>query len=214
MPRRILLVHGLLNSDYWLTVLSRRLRAEGFDTALFGYGSVFGGPEKAVARLRVRLQSEHFDALVGHSLGGLVALEAVRQAPAPTVSRIVCLGTPLRGSETARRIAARAWSRPLLGRSAGLLQAGHDAAGGTIQVGMVAGDVAWGLGRLFHRFEAISDGTVGLDETRVPWLTDHCVVHSSHSGLVFSAEAASQAAHFIREGRFRPANLPESTPAG
>src|SRR5688572_5183902 len=98
MPQRILLVHGLLNSDYWLTVLSRRLRAEGFDTALFGYGSVFGGPEKAVARLRPRLQAEHSDALVGHSRGGLVALEAVRQAPHSTVSRLVCLGTPRRGS--------------------------------------------------------------------------------------------------------------------
>jgi pimeloyl-ACP methyl ester carboxylesterase len=214
MPQSVLLVHGLLNSDYWLTVLSRRLRAEGFGTALFGYGSVFGGPEKAVARLRTRLQSERFDALVGHSLGGLVALEAVNQAPDSMVSRIVCLGTPLRGSETARRIAARAWSRPLLGRSAGLLQAGRDASGGTVQVGMVAGDVPWGLGRLFHRFDATSDGTVGLDETRMPWLTDHCIVHSSHSGLVFSAEAAGQAAHFIREGRFRPANPTASTPAG
>jgi len=214
MPRRVLLVHGLLNSDYWLTVLSRRLRAEGFDTAIFGYGSIFGGPGKAVTRLRERLQRERFDALVGHSLGGLVALEALGEAPDSSVSRLVCLGTPLRGSETARRIAARAWSRPVLGRSASLLQAGHDSANGGVPVGMVAGDVPWGLGRLFHRFDAISDGTVGLDETRVPWLADHCVVHSSHSGLVFSAEAAAQAAHFIREGRFRAAAPTGPAPGG
>ena len=39
-------------------------------------------------------------ALVGHSLGGLVALEALRRQPDLPVSRVVCLGSPLRGSGT------------------------------------------------------------------------------------------------------------------
>lgn len=68
---------------------------------------------------------------------------------------------------------------------------------------MVAGNVARGIGRLLTRFDGESDGTVGLDETRLPGLADHCVVASSHTGLVFSAEAARQAACFLREGRFR-----------
>ena len=33
-------------------------------------------------------------------------------------------------------------------------------------------------------------------------LAAHCVVPASHTGLVFSAHAARQAAHFLREGRF------------
>ena len=32
---------------------------------------------------------------------------------------------------------------------------------------------------------------------------DHVVVAASHSGLLFSAEAAGQAVHFLRDGRFR-----------
>ena len=70
------------------------------------------------------------------------------------------------------------------------------------EVGLVAGDVARGVGRLFARFEGDSDGTVGVEETRLPGLADHCVVHSSHTGLVFSREAVAQAAHFLRHGRF------------
>ena len=58
------------------------------------------------------------------------------------------------------------------------------------------------MGRLFARFEGGSDGTVGLDETRLPGLADHCIVHSSHTGLVFSRDAAAQAAHFLRHGGF------------
>ena len=202
---QVVLVHGLLNSDWWLRPLAAKLRAEGFRTSLFGYSSVFDGPERAVPRLLERLRKEPADALVGHSLGGLIALESLRQAPELAVSRVVCLGSPLRGSQTARNLATRVWGRPLLGRSAGLLQCGLECWDGTAQVGLVAGDVAHGLGRLFARFDGGSDGTVGLEETRLPGLADHCTVHSSHTGLVFSPDAVRQAAHFLRHGRFERA---------
>ena len=205
---RVVLVHGLLNAEWWLRPLAARLRAQGFRTELFGYSSVFDGPERAVPRLLERLRKEPADALVGHSLGGLIALESLRQAPELAVSRVVCLGSPLRGSQTARNLATHGWGRPLLGRSAGLLQCGLECWDGTAQVGLVAGDVARGLGRLFARFDGGSDGTVGLEETRLPGLADHCTVHSSHSGLVFSPDAVRQAAHFLRHGRFEHAAEP------
>ncbi|HZV37578.1 MAG TPA: alpha/beta hydrolase, partial [Pseudoxanthomonas sp.] len=44
---------------------------------------------------------------------------------------------------------------------------------------------------------------VALAETRLPGIADHCEVACSHTGLAFSAAAAAQAAHFLREGRFR-----------
>lgn len=203
--RRVLLVHGLLNADWWLRPLAARLRSEGFETELFGYASVLGGPERAIPRLAERLRSGGFDAVVGHSLGGLVSLEALRAVPDSRVSRVVCLGSPLRGSQAARNLAARAWTKPLLGRSAGLLQGGLAGWDGAARVGVVAGDVARGMGRLFARFDGGSDGTVGLEETRMPGIADHCVVHSSHTGLVFSREAVAQAAHFLRHGRFEHA---------
>ena len=55
---RVVLVHGLLNSDWWLRPLAARLRAQGFRTSLFGYSSVFDGPERAVPRLLERLRKE------------------------------------------------------------------------------------------------------------------------------------------------------------
>lgn len=203
MPRRVLLVHGLLNSNYWLAPLAWRFRREGFEAEIFGYPSVLGGAAQAITQLRERLRHARFDALVGHSLGGLVALEAVRGTPTPPVPRIVCMGSPLRGSSTACHLAAHAWSRMLLGRSAPLLQSGLAAWAGEAEVGVIAGDVPRGLGRLFSRFDGPSDGSVSIEETRLPGIADHCVVHNSHTGLVLSPQAAAQAAHFIREGRFR-----------
>ena len=203
MTRRVLLLHGIWNAKAWLGPLAARLRAAGFNTEVFGYPSVFGGPEVAVPHLIARLRDSEPVALLGHSLGGLIALEALRLEPDLPVTRVVCLGSPLRGSRAARGLAERAWASPALGRSAGLLQRGFERWEGKQQVGMVAGNVPHGLGRYFAHFEDECDGTVSLQETRLPGLTDHCVVASSHSGLVLSAEAAAQAAHFLREGRFQ-----------
>lgn len=209
-PHRVLLLHGIWNARAWLAPLAARLRAEGFRPEVWGYPSVVGGPERALPALIERLRREPGIDIVGHSLGGLMALEALRRAPELRVGRVVCLGSPLRGSGTARALGGRRWASPILGRSADLLRRGFDAWDGRAEVGMVAGSVPRGIGRLLAAVGEDSDGTVGLAETRLPGLCDHCLVASSHSGLVLSAAAARQTAAFLRGGRFEreagPAN--------
>lgn len=199
----VLLLHGIWNARAWVGPLAWRLRARGFSVDTFGYSSVFGGPDVAVPQLLERLRNSGPVALVGHSLGGLLALEALRRQPDLPVSRVVCLGSPLRGSGTARSLADHGWSLAL-GRSSELLLDGLPAWEGRAQVGLIAGSVPHGLGSLLGAIGDVSDGTVALDETRLPGLADHCVVAASHSGLVFSLDAARQTAAFLRDGCFRP----------
>ncbi|OEZ01815.1 MULTISPECIES: alpha/beta fold hydrolase [Stenotrophomonas] len=199
----VLLLHGIWNARAWVGPLAWRLRARGFSVDTFGYASVFGGPDVAVPQLLQRLKDSGPVALVGHSLGGLVALEALRRQPDLPVSRVVCLGSPLRGSGTARTLAEHGWSAAL-GRSSDLLLDGLPDWQGRAQVGLIAGSVPHGLGSLLGAIGEASDGTVALDETRLPGLADHCVVAASHSGLVFSPDAARQTAAFLRDGCFRP----------
>ncbi|WP_313319932.1 alpha/beta fold hydrolase [Stenotrophomonas sp.] len=198
---RVLILHGIWNTRSWLLPLAWRLRSQGFVVDTFGYPSVFGGPEVAVPQLLQRLQGRGPVSLVGHSLGGLVALEALRQSPQLEVPRVVCLGSPLRGSGTARVMAEHGWALAL-GRSGGLLQHGLPEWQGQAEVGLIAGSVAHGLGALVGALEGDSDGTVGLAETRLPGLADHCVVPVSHSGLVLSPQVARLTAGFLRQGRF------------
>ncbi|MGA6537788.1 esterase/lipase family protein [Stenotrophomonas sp. NPDC101269] len=202
MTPPVLLLHGIWNARAWVGPLAWRLRARGFTVDTFGYASVFGGPDVAVPQLLERLRDSGPVSLVGHSLGGLVALEALRWQPDLPVSRVVCLGSPLRGSGTARSLADHGWSLAL-GRSSDLLLDGLPAWEGRAQVGLIAGSVPHGLGSLLGAMGEASDGTVALDETQLPGLTDHCVVPASHSGLVFSPDAARQTAAFLRDGRFR-----------
>lgn len=198
---RVLILHGIWNTRSWLLPLAWRLRTKGFSVDTFGYPSVFGGPEVAVPQLMERLRDDGPVSLVGHSLGGLVALEALRRAPQLDVPRVVCLGSPLCGSETARTMAGHGWAAAL-GRSGDLLRHGLPDWHGTAEVGLIAGSVAHGLGALMGAMHGESDGTVGLQETRLPGLADHCVLPVSHSGLVLSPDVAELTAGFLRQGRF------------
>ena len=76
MTGKVLLVHGLLNSESWLRPLAAKLRRHGFETELFGYSSLLDGPQRAVPRLVERLRRSSADALLGHSLGGQQAFAA------------------------------------------------------------------------------------------------------------------------------------------
>lgn len=198
---RVLVLHGIWNADAWVLPLARRLHAEGFDAHVFGYPSVLGGPDVAIDKLAARLHRTGPTHLVGHSLGGLVALETLRRYPDLPVPRLVCLGSPLRGSTVAQTLAGRGWGG-LLGRSEALLEAGCAPWSGQTRVGMIAGDVPHGVGRLLGAVGADSDGTVALAETRLPGLADHVVLPLTHTGLAFSPQAARLVARFLHAGRF------------
>lgn len=201
-PARVLLLHGLWMPGMSMGWMARRLRREGFATSVFAYPGAMAGPGTVLPALSARLRQ--VDAVVAHSLGGLMTLEALREGGFPHVGRVVCLGSPLCGSGAARGLRthlATAWT---LGRAASLLRRGCRPWEGDAQVGMVAGTRAIGFGRWFARFDGPSDGTVAVAETRLPGLADHCLVDASHSGLLFSEPAARQAVHFLRHGRFDP----------
>jgi hypothetical protein len=69
---------------------------------------------------------------------------------------------------------------------------------------MIAGTRALGVGRWLVRFDGPGDGTVAVSETRVPWLTDHCVHPATHTGLLVSRDVADAVDRFLRTGRFGP----------
>lgn len=198
----VLLVHGIWNARHWLAPFAARLRREGLRPGLFGYASILAGPEVGADRLVEHLRRRPTSLLVGHSLGGLVILEALRRAPDLPVDRVVCLGSPLKGSGVAAALGERPGLSWTLGRSRDLLVRGCPPWEGRAEIGVVAGDHARGVGGLFTRMDGPSDGTVALSETRLPGIADHCVVPASHTGLVLSAEAARRAARFLRHGRF------------
>lgn len=205
MSEPVILLHGIWMRGFSLASLRSRLEKAGFAPQLFEYASVVHGPEPSVERLieKVsRLQSPRVH-MVGHSLGGIIALQAARRAGALPPGNIVCLGSPLKGSAAARGLSRFPGGAVVMGRSGEILREGLSRWDDTRPVGVIAGRVPMGLGALVGALEAPHDGTVSVAETRLDGIADHVVVPATHSGLAFSAEAADQIVMFLREGRFR-----------
>ena len=122
--------------------------------------------------------------------------------PELPVSRVVCLGSPLRGSRAAQSLARHGAGRWMLGHSCDLLCTGLTEWNGPAQAGVIAGCLPVGLGFTLGAMPRPHDGTVCAEETRLPGLADHIEVRTTHTGLLFSREAAAQAIHFLRHGHF------------
>ncbi|TAM62003.1 MAG: alpha/beta hydrolase [Rhodanobacter sp.] len=210
MSEHVILLHGLWMRGFALAMLHRRLIEAEFRVHRFDYMSVAATQQSILDRLRARMTELAAEAdavhLVGHSLGGLLALRACLDANELPPGRIVCLGSPLKGSAAARGFAG--WGRGsevLLGHNHELLRQGLARWDGPREVGMIAGRMPLGLGAVLGHFEGEHDGTVAVEETRLPGLADHCVVEANHTGLLFSPEVARQTAQFLRHGHFVPA---------
>lgn len=207
MAEHVILLHGLWMRGFALAVLHKRLIAAGFRVHRFDYLSVAATQQHILDQLHAQMSDLATDGaavhLVGHSLGGLLALRACAQDAGMPAGRVVCLGSPLLGSAAARNFAA--WGRGgqvLLGHNRELLQQGFARWQGPREVGMVAGRLPLGLGAMLGNLHGEHDGTVAVAETLLPGLADHCVVESNHMGLLFSADVAQRVETFLQQGHF------------
>ena len=202
--RDVVLVHGLWVPGLVMTPLAARLqradlRCHVLDYA--GWARPFAVNADALARFARSIGPAHF---VGHSLGGLVVLEALHAHPEIEVGNVVLLGTPARGNFAARRFARHRVGRWLLGESEVLLREGRLAHWARPEpLGLIAGTMPLGLGRALGRLPGINDGVVCVEETTVEGMTERIVLPVSHSAMLVSARTAVQTAAFLREGRFR-----------
>lgn len=193
--------------------LSRRLHRLGHRPLFYRYPTVRRGVEENADGLWRflcgRFGPGMVDApeggvhLVGHSLGGLVALTGMVRHPEARLGRMVALGTPFLGSGTALGLARWRPGRLLLGDSLRQALAG----GGPARVppgreiGIIAGSRSLGVSAGLWSLPRPNDGTVAVAETRLPGAA-HLTRTHSHMGLVFSRSVPPLIDRFLRTGRF------------
>ncbi len=203
MSRDIVLVHGLWVPALVMTPLAARLQAAGFRCHLFSYhgrGRPLQAHAERLARTACGIGPAHF---VGHSLGGLVVLETLLRHPETSVVNVVLLGTPARGNFAGRRLARHGWGRWFLGASEPLWREGRAACWSRPEpLGVVAGRVSIGLGRLFGALPGPNDGVVRVEETEVEGMRARIVLPVGHSTMLLSARVAAQVQSFCTHARF------------
>lgn len=212
----VVFVHGLWLNGAEAFVLRRRLAARGWQLRAFRYSELREDPALIVrrcaryARLVARRTGKPVH-LLGHSLGGLIIYRMFERgllaadAFSGDFCRVVFLGTPCGGTRCGRELAAWRFGSRLLGVAGAteLLDRAPRRWSFPAQLGVIAGDLPAGLGRLVARLDAPHDGTVEVAETRLPGMTDHLVLHVSHTGMLVAPSVASAVADFLETGRFR-----------
>ncbi|KTG16873.1 MULTISPECIES: alpha/beta hydrolase [unclassified Guyparkeria] len=197
----IALIHGLWMGPWALRPLAGRLDRAGMTPSRFGY-STRATPAASADQLAAWLKRQPATPrhLIAHSLGGIVLAHLIDRHPALLASdtRMVLLGSPLAGSEVARRLARWSLGRRLL---AGSLVDGLDGKAPAWQATdtlMVAGTRPIGPGRLVPgALNGANDGTVAVAETRVPGIAAHLCLPVNHFGLLLSKTVAAAAIDFL-----------------
>jgi pimeloyl-ACP methyl ester carboxylesterase len=215
----VVYVHGLWLHGWEAALLRRRLsRQLGCEARAFHYPSVtadLAANARALARFLSGLRADMLH-LVGHSMGGLVILKFFSSEPSADglqgvgkrlpPGRIVLLASPVRGSCAAQRLARLPFGKRIMGLTAreALLIPRESHWNGARELGVIAGDLAFGFGRLLGPLNAPSDGTILVEETRLKGAKAQLTLPVSHSGMMVSAAVARQTAAFLRDGRFAP----------
>lgn len=209
----IIIVHGLWMTGLELGVLQHRLHVDhGFEPSIFSYPSITGSMADHVASLRDYVQKHDAETLhfVGHSLGGIVVLKLLEAYGDIPPGRVVCLASPMQGSCAVDGFARWPFARAALGAAIceEVLSTRRRKWDGRRDVGIIAGSLSIGLGRIFADFNEPSDGTLLISETKLDGAKGHIVMPVSHTGIVFSAEVTAQIAKFLREGEFDSSEAP------
>ncbi len=199
------LVHGLWTGAWCMKRWERELHRRGHEVRIFSYRTVRQSANEAAARLAVLIvelshsSNNVYPVLIGHSMGGLVALKALAELPESIHGDLIFLGTPLNGSLTAHSLAGLPGGQWLLGHAVQCLTRDEiPEPPSEWHCSMIAGTKRVGLGLLLGGGRAPGDGTVALDETHASYLRQRAELPVSHSSMLWSVDCVETALKFVQ----------------
>lgn len=219
--RAVILLHGLGRGRAVMRRMERALLTAGWVVANVGYPSLRRPLEHHADAVRGIARAMHADgareiALVGHSLGGLVARMAAAGAAADgwKLGRIVLLGSPAQGSIVAQALKDFAPFRIIAGdcgQAVTPLQAVKVPVPST-EIAVIAG----GNGNAGYNpfLDGDNDGVVTVAETRLPGMeADFLILPSLHTTLPLQRDVVAATVRFLDTGRLGgpPVSAPKSS---
>ena len=204
MKTEVVLVPGLWMPAAAMLPLAARLSRRGYAPRLYGYrgrASFDTNVERFAGYVRENLggRPAHF---IGHSLGGVLVLDALNRHPDIRVASALLLGAPARGCMAGRRFGRHRFGRWMMG-ACNARWVEHDAAWQRSEpLGVVAGTRAFGLGAAFVPLPDENDGVVRVEETAVRGMTAQAVLPQAHSLMLTSGRTGRLVERFLAAGRF------------
>jgi len=143
---------------------------------------------------------------VGYSLGGLLARGVIHRHRPPNLGRVVQLAPPNLGSEVADFWKSNflfQWIFGSAGQELGAEEKNFTRILGPVdyELGIIAGNRSWDP-ISSAMIQGPNDGKVSVENTKVPGLTDHMVIPTTHTFIIYNRIAWNQAIYFLQYGKF------------
>lgn len=200
---KILLVHGVFMHPVVMSLLGSRLKRSGHEVKSFGY-SMRPTHDEIGSQFVQAVDRFSPDAIVGHSMGGVIALRSLPFFAQP-VRSVVCLGSPVLGSAIARKVAKSRLSFVFSQATKEILSRGCAEVVPGVLVGMIAGTRrSFGFNLVLPVFSRSHehDGTVAVHETKSKFVSDHITLEVGHTSMLFSQEVFQRVVDFIEMETF------------
>ncbi|WP_375319984.1 alpha/beta fold hydrolase [Aliivibrio logei] len=200
----IVVLHGLYMHGVVMKPLASRLRKRGHTVQVITYNSLRINEALLFKRIHNCLSVSKKNVIVGHSLGGILAVHFVNshQDNNTPIDSVVTIGSPLQGSSIAKELNNMKLGF-ILGSSKeqGLIDMNKLTV--DCPVGSIAGTMSIGIRSSIIRDKQPSDGTVTVEETLLPELTDHLCLNHSHTSLIYAKDTVNQVDYFIEHHKFQ-----------
>jgi pimeloyl-ACP methyl ester carboxylesterase len=207
----VVVLHGIVRSYRSMRSLAKFLEAKGYPVLNVDYPSTRIPLESLTDHINkqvVAFNQDHQRKIhfVGYSLGGLLARGVINRHRPSNLGRMVQLAPPNQGSEVAdfwKNNFLFQWIFGPAGQELGFEEKSFARILGPVdyELGVIAGNRTWDP-ISSAMIQGPNDGKVSVESTKVPGLTDHIVISTSHTFIIYSREAWNQTLHFLKFGQF------------
>ncbi len=208
----VILLHGLAMSSLIMTPLALYLEEQGYIIHNINYPSTSKTIEVIASEYirpvveSIRNKNDGNIHFVTHSMGGIVARYYLSMYPESSITSMVMIAPPNRGSTMAEVLKKYTVARWFFGPALVQLSTGLGSILSRldplkIPTGVIAGCASMNpVNSLI--LPGDDDGTVAVSNTPVKGMHDFVVIPRSHSGILFDKKVYELVVHFLRKGSF------------